>query len=762
MAERFRLERILGRGGFGEVWSAFDTVTGKPAAVKRLLPEARAVPEAFARFAREAKLQARVAHPNLVKVLASDLEAPAPWLAMELVEGADLAKTLKEQGPLPPARVLALARELAGALDALHDAGVLHRDLKPANVMLAAGTGRAVLMDLGLAGVVDATVLTRTGQIMGSPAYLPPEAMDGETWTGAGDLYQLGAVLFEAATGERLAEGKLLDEVVASIRMGRQTPFRAGTPVPPPMQAAIRRAAAHDAARRFHRGEHLVAAMEGRVHPGDPGDPGEGEGSSARPVVVGLASGALRTVGSGLTSELGTGARGAGSTGVAGSAPGIPPGPWRLALGLVVLAALGAALPWSRPEPPRELAWTVAGDVLVASWRGMGSARLAVDGVEAGTEALPDGRFRAVYRSLPADREVSARLVWEGGQGEAAGFRADRPAVGTALRLAGSGAVEVDLAREVEVGIRGAPGGRKAAGPGGARLAIPDPLPGELEVEWVEAGVEFSRKVVRSEVLGATVARLERDLAGYDPAPVYRDRAVRKDKSGEGFAEPRAHWKPLVAWLPSLLSGGLPGDQRRRLFQLWQEWQWTEAAERYLGGGPDLPTVLPGLPGSRFQGQHPASVGRIELELTPRDGVEPWEFKPDKRLVMIPASTRNTAPSGRWVEGATRATAAWPAGVPVRGTTVCLELESARLPVHLQARLTGPGLEVRWWHPDPKLPEPDDAKGPMSVCLPADLGPGAGTPLLLEVVPLTVEAANFARITGLAVTWGGPDPSEAW
>jgi serine/threonine protein kinase len=136
---------------------------------------------------------------------------------MEYVEGQDLEGLLKWNGPLSVERALRLARDLGEALDCLHAAGVLQRDLKSSNLMVRQSDGSAALMDLGLAQVQDATALTGTGQIVGTPLYLPPEALKDQGWSAASDIYQMGALRYEVLVGKTLIEGVSIEDVLHAL-----------------------------------------------------------------------------------------------------------------------------------------------------------------------------------------------------------------------------------------------------------------------------------------------------------------------------------------------------------------------------------------------------------------------------------------------------------------------------------------------------------------------------------------------------------------
>jgi eukaryotic-like serine/threonine-protein kinase len=218
LKERYRLERLLGRGGMASVWLATDGVLDRPVAIKVLSDTIASDPEFLARFRREARIAAGLSHPNLIGVYDYAEGEERPYLVMEHVAGENLAERLAGGGGVDPER---LARELLGALDHIHRAGILHRDVKPQNVLLAPD-GSAKLIDFGIALPRDATALTRTGNLLGTARYVAPEVMSGQAATERADLYSCGVVLRDCL-GSRSPRGlSALVERLASPEPGRR------------------------------------------------------------------------------------------------------------------------------------------------------------------------------------------------------------------------------------------------------------------------------------------------------------------------------------------------------------------------------------------------------------------------------------------------------------------------------------------------------------------------------------------------------------
>jgi len=188
----------------GAVYRAHDRTLGREVAVKVLHVD-QVPPEGLERFQREAQALASLSHPNIVTIFDFGAADTSAWLVMELLLGPDVSTMVSQQGPLPMNAVLLLGQQLAAALTAAHDAGIVHRDIKPANVMLA-GDGHFKLLDLGIARLVGATTATRsalteTGTILGSVPFLAPEVIGGQAAGPPADLYGLGGVLFTVLTG---------------------------------------------------------------------------------------------------------------------------------------------------------------------------------------------------------------------------------------------------------------------------------------------------------------------------------------------------------------------------------------------------------------------------------------------------------------------------------------------------------------------------------------------------------------------------------
>src|SRR5262245_52797545 len=244
--------RPLGAGGTGEVYRARDTRLGREVAVKVLPAGLSSSPEVRARFEREARTVSSLNHPHICTLHDVGREGETDFLVMELVDGESLAQRLA-RGALPPAEVLKFGGQIADALDRAHRAGVIHRDLKPGNVMLT--KSGAKLMDFGLARPTGlkgpaaansatgasltesptvAAPLTAEGTLVGTFQYMPPEQLEGKEADARSDIWSLGCVLYEMATGKRAFEGGSQASLIAAVMHQEPPPASQVAPLSSP------------------------------------------------------------------------------------------------------------------------------------------------------------------------------------------------------------------------------------------------------------------------------------------------------------------------------------------------------------------------------------------------------------------------------------------------------------------------------------------------------------------------------------------------
>jgi eukaryotic-like serine/threonine-protein kinase len=214
-AGRYRLDGRIAAGGMGEVWRGADTVLRRPVAIKVMRAGFAEQADTRARFRAEAQHAAALSHPGIAQVYdyGEGGHGQPPFLVMELVDGPPLTELLA-RGPLAPALVLDIVAQTADGLDAAHAAGLVHRDIKPGNLLIGRG-GILKITDFGIAHATGAAPLTRTGMLMGTPAYMAPERVAGLPATAASDLYALGIVAYECLAGKLPFTGTPLEVALA-------------------------------------------------------------------------------------------------------------------------------------------------------------------------------------------------------------------------------------------------------------------------------------------------------------------------------------------------------------------------------------------------------------------------------------------------------------------------------------------------------------------------------------------------------------------
>jgi serine/threonine protein kinase len=249
----YRLRGRLGAGGMGRVYLGLSP-GGRTVAVKVIRADLAQDAEFRARFRREIAVARTVSGLFTAPVIDADVDGPVPWLATAYVPGPSLADAVSQHGPLPAASVLALARGLAEALSAIHAAGVVHRDLKPANVLLAEDGPRVI--DFGISRAVEASALTHTGLVVGSPGFMSPEQAEGREVGPPSDIFSLGAVLAFAATGQGpFGSGSTPALVYRVVHSGPQLDL-----MPAEVRSLAARCLAKDAALRPTAADLLAAA----------------------------------------------------------------------------------------------------------------------------------------------------------------------------------------------------------------------------------------------------------------------------------------------------------------------------------------------------------------------------------------------------------------------------------------------------------------------------------------------------------------------
>ncbi|MGH7523623.1 MAG: serine/threonine-protein kinase [Gemmatimonadales bacterium] len=265
LAGRYSLERELGRGGMGIVYLARDVRLDRPVALKLLPPERASRSDLRERFLHEARMAARLAHPNIVPIHSVEEAGEFVFYAMRYVAGETLGARLRRVGYLAPDAALQILRDTAYALAYAHAQHVIHRDIKPDNILLEADGGRAVVTDFGIAWLADRDA--HTGRVVGTPEYLSPEQAAGIAVDGRSDLYALGAVGYHCITGRPPFQGDV-QQLLAQHLTRPATPLHQIAPqLPVSIADAIDRALAKDPDQRFASAEAFAEAIGAALSP---------------------------------------------------------------------------------------------------------------------------------------------------------------------------------------------------------------------------------------------------------------------------------------------------------------------------------------------------------------------------------------------------------------------------------------------------------------------------------------------------------------
>jgi serine/threonine-protein kinase len=263
LRDRYRLERELGRGGMATVYLAQDLKHDRPVALKVLHPQLAATlgPD---RFSREIRIAARLQHPHILPLYDSGEGAGQLWYTMPYVDGESLRDRLRREIQLPLDVALAIARQIAGALDYAHQRGVVHRDIKPENVLLSGD--QVLVADFGIAKALDAAggeQLTETGLSLGTPAYMSPEQGTASRVDARADIYSLGCIVYEMLTGDPPFAGSSPRAIMARHAVDPVPAIRTARPaIPPHIEQAITRSLAKVPADRFPTAGEFGAALE--------------------------------------------------------------------------------------------------------------------------------------------------------------------------------------------------------------------------------------------------------------------------------------------------------------------------------------------------------------------------------------------------------------------------------------------------------------------------------------------------------------------
>ncbi|HEV3001128.1 MAG TPA: protein kinase [Solirubrobacteraceae bacterium] len=262
LSGRYRLDQQIGTGGMSTVYRAFDTVLERQVAVKLMHRDMAGHPDQLERFRREARAVAQLNHPHIVQVIDAGEDENMPYIVFEYVEGETLKDRIRRFGRLPIPEAVAYAMEIAWALGAAHDRGIVHRDVKPQNVLVDE-EGSAKVTDFGIARTLDQEGLTADGRVLGTTDYVSPEQALGHAVTGQSDLYSLGVVLYEMLTGDVPFHGE--NQVAVAMKHVREElpdlQYRRPE-VSSALAAVLDRMTAKDLAARYPSTHELMADLE--------------------------------------------------------------------------------------------------------------------------------------------------------------------------------------------------------------------------------------------------------------------------------------------------------------------------------------------------------------------------------------------------------------------------------------------------------------------------------------------------------------------
>ncbi len=264
IAERFRLNRQLGQGGMGSVWHATHLALDIPCAVKFIEGEIAQLPEAQARFEREAKAAAQLRSPHVVQILDHGVWLGTPYIAMELLDGEDFGKRLQRLGRMPAHDVLRIVGQVCRALTKAHSVGIVHRDLKPDNIFLVPDDDREIakVLDFGIAKATGSGIdgsNTKTGAMLGTPYYMSPEQAQGiKAVDQRSDLWSLAVIVFQALTGKLPFESEALGDLLVRIIVAPvPMPSSFAPDLPPAFDRWWERASQRDPMARFQSAREL-------------------------------------------------------------------------------------------------------------------------------------------------------------------------------------------------------------------------------------------------------------------------------------------------------------------------------------------------------------------------------------------------------------------------------------------------------------------------------------------------------------------------
>ncbi len=261
IANRYRIEAVIGEGGVAVVYRGRDLTLDRPVAVKVLRPELAQQDEVVSRFRREAHAAAKLNHPNIVQVYDTGVADGRYYIVMEYLPEPNFKRIIEQYAPLPLHKVIEVGIQCCEALAYAHNAGIVHRDVKPHN-MLFTDDGRVKLSDFGIAAAAGAAGLTGDGKVLGSAHYISPEQAQGAPAGPLSDVYSLGVALYEALTGRTPFDGETAADIAAQhLREIPPSPRSINPTIMPSVEFVVNKAMARDAQRRYHSADEMLGDL---------------------------------------------------------------------------------------------------------------------------------------------------------------------------------------------------------------------------------------------------------------------------------------------------------------------------------------------------------------------------------------------------------------------------------------------------------------------------------------------------------------------
>ncbi len=260
---RYQVLEKLGEGGMGRVYKALDLELDRPVALKTIRTEKGRGPEVLKRFKQELILARKITHKNVVRIYdLGEAEGGVKFFTMELVEGQSLRDLLQEKKTIPTKEAISFMKQMLSGLAEAHSQGVVHRDLKPQNIMVDRD-GLLRIMDFGIARTADTATLTGSGEMMGTPDYISPEQVKGETTNAQSDLYSAGIILYELLTGDVPFKGDTaISKVVARLQVKPTPPRTLNPQIPPYLERIILKLMEVDPDLRYKTAEEVLQDLE--------------------------------------------------------------------------------------------------------------------------------------------------------------------------------------------------------------------------------------------------------------------------------------------------------------------------------------------------------------------------------------------------------------------------------------------------------------------------------------------------------------------